>query len=95
MPNPNVEALERLLSEAEAQVPGGRHAKLVSPIATRVLAQWLANRGVLVISDEVLTDEAVRPLSQEVIYDEHHTGPFLVASALVSELSRLAKGETT
>ena len=94
MANPNVTALERLLGEAEGSVDGGRTAKLVSPVAVKALAQWLATCAtpVLVISRAVLTDD----VCERLVHDgpDHYEGDWEAEPDQVrARLFRLAKGE--
>ena len=110
MPNPNVEALAEALrgllprfSAVEAGEERHMHAGSDDPWwecydCIRSLAEWLATgpTPVLVISDAVLTPQAVEAGKREfaaVERDYERADTIIRHDALLAWLSRLAKGE--
>ena len=95
--NANIEALTKLITECRAHVTRDETAPLVDPIVAGMIADYLASRGVLAISDEVLTEQAVEAGKYEfadVGRDYERAEPIIRHGNLLAWLSRLAKGET-
>jgi hypothetical protein len=104
----NVEALAEVLREvlpSFAAVPAGEERHLHSGDddpwwecydCIRSLASWLAARGALVISDVVLTEQAVEAGKREFAHverDYERAEVTIQRDALLTWLSRLARGE--
>lgn len=94
MPNPNAEKLRQALWDAHAEFSRQyEYPAVTDDNSVEFMAEFLAARGVLVVSDAVLTDEAIEGMITEVAGDHWAEAPKYENGR--AALSRLAKGDPT